>query len=134
MPHSKANDNLQRVCDKRILSLVADEESDIILSDRPVFGADLTFREGIVELVNSIVYSNQLIGWLDYSQLTKLACLNQQQYFDAQHFIRVDQNQLFFSQPVKIHTVNQNLNESKTILTFSIISSPHKAVVVNIRN
>jgi hypothetical protein len=134
MHHSKVNNNLERASGHRILTLVADEDSKIILSDRPVFGANLTFREDIVNLVNNVVYPNQIIGWIDYSQLTKLACLNQQQYFDAQHFIHVEQNQLFFSQPVKVHSVNQNLKQSKTILTFSLISNPYKAAVVNICN
>ena len=133
MPHSEANNNLERKIDCKILSLVADEDTKIILSDLPVFGANLTFREDITTLENSIVYPNQVIGWIDCSSLTKLACLNQQQYFDAQHFIRVEQHQLFFSKKVKVHTVNNDLKLSKTILTFSIVPESHNPVVVNIR-
>jgi hypothetical protein len=133
MPHSEANDNLQDMSDHRILSLVADEDCKIILSDRPVFGANLTFKEDIGDLIDTIVFPNQLIGWIDYSQLTKLACLNQQQYFDAQQFISVQENQLFFSQIVKVHSVNKNLKESKTILTFSLLPKAQKGVVVSIR-
>jgi hypothetical protein len=134
MPHSEANDNLEHTSSSQVLSLVADESSKIVLSDRPVFGANLTFREDIGNLVNSIVYPSQIIGWIDYSQLTKLACLNHQQYFAAQHFIRVHQNQLFFSKTVKIHSVNQNLKASKTILTFSICVPRRQASIVNIHN
>jgi hypothetical protein len=65
--------------------------------------------------------------------LTKLACLNQQHYFDAQHFMRVKQNQLFFSKTVKVHTVNTDLNSSKKILTFSIVPESKSPVVVKIK-
>jgi hypothetical protein len=134
MHHSEAKDNFKRLSNHQVLSLVADESSQIILSDRPVFGANITFREDIANLVNSLVYPSQIIGWIDYSQLTKLACLNHQQYFAAQHFIHVHQNQLFFSQTVRIHTVNKNLKASKTILTFSICAPPQNASIVNIHN
>jgi hypothetical protein len=133
MPHSEANNNLEQTIACKILSLVADEEAKIILSDLPVFGANLTFREDIAKLEDSIVYPCQPIGWIDYSSLTKLACLNQQRYFDAQHFLKVEQHQLFFSKTVKVHTVNNDLKLSKTILTFSIVPELQNPVVVNIR-
>lgn len=133
MPYSEANDNLQDMSDHRILSLVADEDCKIILSDRPVFGANLTFREDIDALANTRVFPSQIIGWIDYSALTKLACLNHHQYFDAQQFIHVEQNQLFFSQTVNVHSVNKNLDKSKTILTFSLAPDVESGVVVNIR-
>ncbi len=134
MPHLEANDNIEEPSNSLIFSLVADEDTKIILSNLPVFGANLTFREDIGEFENRNVYPNEVIGWLDYSQLTKLACLNQQQYFkaqyfEAQHFIKVEKNQLFFSQTVHVHSVNKNLEESKTILTFSIVSKPNRKVV-----
>jgi|GEM_PF-2465344 len=134
MHDSEPNNNLEQTIERKILSLVADEETKIILSDLPVFGANLTFREDIASLENSIVYPTQLIGWIDYSSLTKLACLNHQQYFDAQQFIRVDENQMFFSKTVKVHTVNRDLKRSKTILTFSTLPKSLKSVVVKIRN
>jgi hypothetical protein len=134
MPHSEANDNLEQPSEGKILSLVADENTEIILSDLPVFGASITLREDIASLQNSIIYSYQLIGWIDSSSLTKLACLNQQHYFDAERFIRVKQNQLFFSKTVKIHTVNVDLNKSKEILTFSLYTAPLRTVVVNIKS
>jgi len=134
MPHSEANDNLESTSECKILSLVADEKTEIILSDLPVFGASLTFREDIATLQDSIVYPTQLIGWIDPSSLTKLACLNQQHYFDAQHFMRVKQNQLFFSKTVKVHTVNTDLNQSKAILTFSTMPKVIKPVVVKIKD
>jgi hypothetical protein len=134
MPHSEANNNLEQTIDYKILTLVADEETNIILSDLPVFGANLTFREDIASLENSIVYPTQLIGWIDYSSLTKLACLDQQHYFDAQHFIRVVENQMFFSKTVKVHTVNRDLKRTNTILTFSTLPNSLKSVVVKIRN
>ncbi|MFT5543255.1 MAG: hypothetical protein ACI96N_002462, partial [Arenicella sp.] len=81
MPHLEANDNIEEPSNSLIFSLVADEDTKIILSNLPVFGANLTFREDIGEFENRNVYPNEVIGWLDYSQLTKLACLNQQQYF-----------------------------------------------------
>lgn len=133
MPHSDANNNLEQMIDSKILSLVADEETIIILSDLPVFGANLTFREDIASLENSVVYPYQAIGWIDDSSLTKLACLNQQQYFDAQHFIKVEQHQIFFLKTVKVHTVNSDLKLSKTILTFSIMPESRNPIVVNIR-
>jgi hypothetical protein len=133
MPHSEANDNLEEKSKCKILSLVADETTEITLSDLPVFGANLTFREDIATLQNSIVDPSQLIGWIDCSSLTKLACLNQQHYFDAQHFMRVKQNQLFFSKTVKVHTVNTDLNSSKKILTFSIVPESKSPVVVKIK-
>jgi hypothetical protein len=132
MPHLEADDNIEEPSDSLILSLVADEDAKIILSNRPVFGANLTFREDIGELENRIIFPNQAIGWIDYSQLTKLACLNQQHYFEAQHFINVEKNQLFFSQTVRIHSVNKNLKESKTILTFSLETDlANKVVKIN---
>lgn len=134
MPHSEANNNLEQTIDCKILSLVADEATRIILSDLPVFGANLTFREDIATLENSIVYPTQYIGWIDCSSLNKLACLNQQQYYDAQHFIRVYENQIFFLKTVKVHTVNRDLKRSKTILTFSTLPKSLKSVVVKIRN
>jgi hypothetical protein len=134
MPHSEANDNLEEPSEGNIFSLVADEKTEIILSDLPVFGASLTLREDIATLQNSIVYPYQLIGWIDCSSLTKLACLNQQHYFDAQRFIRVKQNQLFFSKTVKVHTVNTGSTQSKTILTFSLYTEPLRTVVVNIKS
>ena len=133
MPHSEANNNLEQTIACKVLSLVADEEAKIILSDLPVFGANLTFREDITTLENSIVYPYRSIGWIDYSSLTKLACLNQHRYFAAQHFLKVEQQQLFFSKTVKVHTVNNDLKLSKTILTFSIIPELLNPVVVNIR-
>ncbi len=115
MPHSEANDNLEQPSEGKILSLVADENTEIILSDLPVFGASITFREDIASLQNSNVYPYQ------------------QHYFDAGHFIRVKQNQLFFSKTVKVHTVNTDLNNSKQILTFSIVPDTKSPVVVKIK-
>jgi hypothetical protein len=133
MPHSEANDNLEEPSEDQILSLVADEKTEIILSDLPVFGASLTLREDIATLQNSIVYPYQLIGWIDCISLTKLACLSHQHYFDAQRFIRAKQKQLFFSKTVKVHTVNTDVSKSKTILTFSLYTEPLRTVVVNIK-
>lgn len=133
MPHSEANDNLEEKSKWKILSLVADETTVITLSDLPVFGASVTLREDIAILQNSIVDPSQLIGWIDHSSLTKLACLHQQHYFDAGQFMRVNKNQLFFSQTVKVHTVNTDLNNSKQILTFSIVHDTKRPVVVKIK-
>lgn len=123
MPSSSVNERQQNGSTKTILSLVADETTQVTLSDRPVFGANLTFREDIGSLENMIVYPGQVIGWIDYSDLSKLACLHRQQYFDAQQFIQVDSNQLSFAQTVKIHKVNSDLRKSKTILAFSIMNN-----------
>jgi hypothetical protein len=128
MPHLESNDNNEEPSNRLILSLGADEDANIIFSNLPVFGANLTFREDIADLKNCIVFPNQVIGWIDSSELTKLACLNQHQYFEAQHFIKVERNQLFFSQTVRVHSVNTDLKESKTILTFSVLSIPHMRV------
>ncbi|MBF7073031.1 hypothetical protein ISG33_06425 [Glaciecola sp. MH2013] len=106
-----------------VLSLVADADTKITLSDRPVFGVCLTFREDICALEGSIVYPKQVIGWIDYSASSKLACLHQHQYFDAQQFINIDSNEISFLQAVRIHEVNRNLNNSNQILTFSIVRS-----------
>ena len=115
-----------------VLSLVADEDTKITLSDRPVFGVALTFREDISSLAGLMVYPGQVIGWIDYSATSKLACLHQHQYFDAQHFIKVDRNEISFQQAVRIHEVNSDLNHSNKILTFSIVNSPHNNNVTSI--
>ena len=96
MPHSEANDNVEQPSEGKILSLLADQKTEFILSYLPVSGASITLREDIASLHNSIVYPYQLIGWIDFSSLTKLACLNQQHYFDAGRFIRDKQNQILF--------------------------------------
>jgi hypothetical protein len=134
MPHSEANDNVEQPSEGKILSLLAVQKTEIILSDLPVSRASITLREDIASLHNSIVYPYQLIGWIDFSSLTKLACLNQQHYFDAGRFIRAKQNQIFFFKPVKIHTVNADLNKSKAILTFSLYSAPLRTIVLNIKS
>ena len=123
MPLSSVNKRHEQGLSKTVLSLVADETTLITLSDRPVFGVNLTFREDIVSLENMIVYPGQVIGWIDCSDLSKLACLHRQQYFDAQQFIQVESNQLSFAQTVKIHKVNPDLRKSKAILAFSIMNS-----------
>jgi hypothetical protein len=123
MPLSSVNKRHETSLSRTVLSLVADETTLITLSDRPVFGVNLTFREDIVSLENMIVYPGQVIGWIDYSDLSKLACLHRQQYFDAQQFIQVESNQLSFAQTVKIHKVNPDLRKSKAILAFSIMNS-----------
>jgi hypothetical protein len=123
MPLSSVNKRHETSLSRTVLSLVADETTLITLSDRPVFGVNLTFREDIVSLENMIVYPGQVIGWIDCSDLSKLACLHRQQYFDAQQFIQVESNQLSFAQTVKIHKVNPDLRKSKAILAFSIMNS-----------
>ncbi|GBL03226.1 hypothetical protein [Glaciecola sp. KUL10] len=103
---------------KTVLCLKLDANTDVVLGDRPVFGAAVTIKDDLSSLVNTIISPDVVIGWVNYAQLSKLGCTSKAQYFDAQDYVVNNENQLSFKQPVKIISVKSKLDDSKEILEF----------------
>lgn len=112
------NDNASYAKPKQVLCLKLDANTDVVLSDRPVFGVAVTIKDDLNSFVNKVISPDVVIGWVNYAQLSKLGCTSKTQYFDAQDYVVNHSNQLSFKYPVKLISVRSRLDESKEILEF----------------
>lgn len=108
----------------KLLTLILDDETDIAIADRPVFGATVTIRDDIERLVGTVLHSGLILGWLNYVDVAKFACITEDHhYLEASHYFHTKQNQLVLSKPIILHEVDSSMSTTKQVLRFSNLSS-----------
>ncbi len=105
---------------KKLLKLVLDENTDIALGDKPIFGAEVTICEDISSMVGRTVFPGTVLGWVDYVAINKFGCINSHNhYIDASEFLHTHQNQVVISKAIKVINFDNNLKRTHHILTFT---------------
>jgi hypothetical protein len=112
-----------------LLTLVLDENTDVAMADRPIFGTTVTIRDDIESLIGGVLQAGLVIGWLNYVDVTKFACISDDRHFqEACHYFHVESNQLILSKPVVLHNVDNNMSKTKQLFTFSTPSGNVRAI------
>ena len=100
--------------------LLLDDSTALQIGDKPVFGAQVTINEAILQFIGCTVPAGMVIGWVDYLDESKFACITaQNHYVEASNFLHTHQNQLVISKPITIIDIHKDMQKSKEILTFS---------------
>nr|WP_136249636.1 hypothetical protein [Ningiella ruwaisensis] len=114
------NAKLESTHSQALLTLVIDEKTDIAMADKPIFGATVTIRDDINTLVGKILEKGCVLGWLNYVDVTKFACITHtRHYLEASHYFYAESNQLKLSQRLILHHVDTAMSKSKQLFTFS---------------
>lgn len=104
-----------------LLTLILDKHTDVAMSDRPIFGTTVTIREDIESLIGHVLQAGLVLGWLNYVDVTKFACIDEDKYFqEASQYFRAEANQLVLLKPLILHKVDADMSHSKQLFTFSI--------------
>jgi len=107
--------------DNHVLALKLDANTDVVLSDRPVFGIAVTIKADLIQYVDTVIKPNFTIGWINYEALSKLGCTCDKQYFDAQDYITNISNQLCFTRTVRLVAAYSKIGSNKEILKFVVV-------------
>lgn len=100
--------------------LIVDNENSVAMSDRPVFGSAVTLDENLPNKLGDVLPAHSVIGWLDYVDVSKFACINhKQQYVCASNFLYTLQNQLITKKDIKLISFDKDMNTSKILLIFN---------------
>lgn len=101
------------------LTLVLDESVDVALADKPIFGTTVTIREDVVNLVGKALHAGLVLGWLNYIDVSKFACITDgYHYVEAKQYFHSKQNQLIIAKPLVLQEVNSDMNKTKQLLRF----------------
>lgn len=104
----------------QLLTLVLDEHTDVAMSDRPIFGTTVTIRDDIESLIGSVLQAGLILGWLNYVDVTKFACITDDKHYqEASHYFKAESNQLLLTRPLLLHKVDASMSRSKQLFTFS---------------
>lgn len=104
-----------------ILKLVLDDKTAVSMSDKPVFGSSVTISETTAQLVGRMLMPGVVIGWVNYVDIDKFACItDDNHYLAASEFIYTEQNQIVLAKALKIHSIDTDMNSTKEILRFSV--------------
>jgi len=110
--------------DVKLLTLVLDDETDIAMADKPIFGTTVTIRDDIDTLIGTVLHAGLILGWLNYADVAKFACITEQHhYLEASHYFHTEQNQLVLSKAIILHEVDTSMNVSKQVLRFTALNS-----------
>ncbi len=110
----------QKRDNKPAFRLLLDNTTIIQIGDKPVFGAEVTISEKITNLVGSILLPGMVIGWVNYVDASKFACITQDNhYIEAAKYLYTKQNQLILAKSIELHSIELNMRETKHIFTFS---------------
>jgi hypothetical protein len=108
----------------KLLTLILDDETDIAIADKPVFGATVTIRDDIDTLVGTVLQAGLILGWLNYVDVAKFACITENHhYLEASHYFHTKHNQLVLSKPIILHEVDNSMSTTKKVLRFSGLNS-----------
>lgn len=119
---------------KHLLTLVLDEHTDVAMSDRPIFGTTVTIREDIEALIGKVLQAGLVVGWLNYVDVTKFACISDDKHFqEASNYFYATSNQLVLSKPILLHAVHPHMSESKQLFTFSNLTSNVHSINQNVK-
>jgi hypothetical protein len=103
-----------------LLTLVLDEHTDVAMSDRPIFGTTVTIRDDIESLIGSVLQAGLIVGWLNYVDVTKFACITDDKHYqEASHYFKAESNQLVLVKPLMLHDVDTLMSRTKQLFTFS---------------
>lgn len=118
---NKKNNVIKYTAKKRpTLKLMLDEHNSVGVSDKPIFGASVTLNEKLFDALGKIISAGDVIGWVNYISIDQFACFNHKQhYISAKEYLCTEQNQLKVTRAIRIHTLEQNMNESKSLFEFS---------------
>ena len=106
--------------DRYAIRLILDNSTGVQIGDKPIFGAEVTISEKIINLGGNILLPGLVIGWVNYVSASKFACLTiENNYVEAAKYLYTDQNQLKLARPIKLHSIERNMRETNHILTFS---------------
>ncbi|MFC4699613.1 hypothetical protein ACFO4O_05520 [Glaciecola siphonariae] len=115
-----------------ILTLVLDEHTDVAMSDRPIFGTTVTIRDDIEDLIGHVLQAGLIIGWLNYIDMAKFACLSDNKHYrEAGVYFKAESNQLMLAKSIMLHGVDRNMSHSKHLFTFSARQSKVCAINAN---
>ena len=104
-----------------ILTLVLDDNTEISMADKPVFGTPVTISEKTKSFIGKVLMPGVVIGWVNYVDVSKFACITQDNhYLQAEEFIYTENNQIILAKALKILSIDEFMHESKQILTFSV--------------
>jgi hypothetical protein len=107
----------------KLLTLVLDDETDIAMADKPVFGTTVTIRDDIDTLIGTVLQAGLILGWLNYVDIAKFACITEEHhYLEASHYFHTEQNQLVLSKAIVLHEVDSSMNVSKQVFRFSALN------------
>ncbi|MBT1449420.1 hypothetical protein KJ365_00875 [Glaciecola sp. XM2] len=125
MSNASKRNNVLRYPDKnaKLLTLVLDEETDVAMADKPVFGTTVTIRDDIDSFIGTVLHAGLILGWLNYVDVTKFACLTENKhYLEAANYFHTEQNQLVLSKPIILHEVDNSMNKTKQVIRFSALN------------
>ncbi|WP_371194469.1 hypothetical protein [Glaciecola sp. SC05] len=110
-----------------VFTLVLDDHTDVGMSDKPIFGTSVTIREDIESLIGCVLQAGLIVGWLNYIDVTKFACISDgKHYQEASNYFHTKSNQLVLSKPILLHKVDTSMNRTKQLFTFSAsVSNVH---------
>lgn len=106
--------------DKPIIDLLLDSNTLVGTGDRPIFGVSVTIAEHLKTLIGRVLMPGVVIGWVNYVDVSKFACLTSDKfYLEAADYIYTKHNQIVLARALKIHSVQDDVKDSKHILSFS---------------
>lgn len=114
------NISSKNIANRAVLTLVLDENTDVGMSNKPIFGATVTIREDIESLIGTVLQAGLVLGWLNYVDVNKFACISDDKhYLEASHYFQAKSNQLVLARPVLLHQVDKSMSTSKQLFSFS---------------
>lgn len=116
------SDNILKYVPKKEgrLRLVVDCENIVTMGDRPIFGSAVTLDENLPKTIGKVIEAGSVIGWVNYIDVSNFACINNdQRYVCASNFLFTSQNELKLSKNIRLISLNEDMNTTKSLMTFS---------------
>lgn len=129
MPERNSHEGPDRVLQHRPkttkqLRLVVDGKNTVALADKPIFGLSVTINEALKNNIGCLLMPGFIVGWVNYLDINSFACISVDNiYSEAGQFVHADKNKLLLKKPIKLVAVEEDMNESKHLLTFDDIGN-----------
>lgn len=129
MPEQTSHDNSSRVLEHRPkstkqLKLVVDGKNTVAVADKPIFGLSVTMNEALKNKVGCLLMPGFIVGWVNYLDINSFACISIDNiYSEAGQFVKAHKNQLLLKKPIKLLAIEEDMNQSKHLLTFDDIGN-----------
>ncbi|MGQ8365718.1 hypothetical protein [Glaciecola sp. 1036] len=97
-----------------LLSLLVDNETDVTIGDKPIFGISVTIDQKLLENKNRLLSSGTIIGWVNYIGINKFACVTiDNHYVDPSDYFIIEENTIKLARPAIILSIDADMSKSK---------------------